>query len=155
MTQVSTWISYSDVEGLPLNSGFQIQFMHACRPFFWKSSCLNSFKLWCEWMQGDQQKDFSLPLHRPSAQISSSNELSDWPVQAVLKHGCPKRGQTCLSEQMNLPGDCLDKSSRHLIRQPCPRTAWTGWSQDSLALLVWANNWCSVCITASLRPRSP
>jgi len=44
---------------------------------------------------------------------------------------------------MNPPGDFLDNSSQHLIGKPCPRTAWTGWSQDSLDLSVQADNQCS------------
>ena len=87
-----------------------------------------------------------ISLHRPSAWTSNSNELLDWPVQAVLGHGNPTRGWTCLSKQMKPPGDCSDKSIWHLLGQPCLRTVQTGWSQDSSDLLVQADNWCSGAI---------
>ena len=85
-------------------------------------------------------KGFLSALQRLSAWTSSYNELLDWPLQAVLGHGHPTRGWTCLSKQMNPPGDCLDKSVWPLIGEPCPRTAQTGWSQDSSDPLVQTDN---------------
>ena len=38
---------------------------------------------------------------------------------------------------------CLDRQVWPLVGHPCPRTAWTGQSNNSLELLVWADSLCS------------
>jgi hypothetical protein len=89
------------------------------------------------------QSDTVWALHKMSARTCQSDKSLDRAVQAVLGHGCPKRGWTCLSKQIFPPVNSSDKPVWQLVGRLCPRTSPTGRSNDLLDRHVQVVSWGS------------